>query len=167
MTRIYFGVRICPDGDIRLARFHLRRSPEDGPGIPDRRACIMKYRSGSARRAPTRGAFASPIEFLPPLALRRRSSFVRPAGQVATSPRVNFPAALEALVGPFLPAIEKKRNPSDFFADAHAPMKQSVGKVEAMFTSCGSYIERKENDRPRINININAYLCIFWRVGVP
>lgn len=113
---------------------HLKNSLAS-PRIPDRRVCIMKYRSGNARRA-LRGAFA--FEFLdrisPSFSLRCAEELLCSA-RPKWLPRVNFPAALKMSTAYFFrnfatssPSIapREKEKSNDFVVDAYASMKQSV-----------------------------------------
>jgi len=74
--------------------------------IPDRRACIMKYRSGNARRAPTRGAFAFefPDRISPSFSLRhcwRAPLFPVRSGYLTSS---ELPGRVRNVDGLVLPA---------------------------------------------------------------
>lgn len=124
------------------------------PRIPDRRAGIMKYQSGNARRAPTRGAFA--FEFPPdrislplfPGALLERCSFVP---EVVGVLEMNFPVALETPMAYFfrqrtLPPLprsrlEKKRNLMTLQLNAYVRNGRPKGRKR--FFSGGTFISRR------------------------
>lgn len=149
MTDLYFGSRSSDHhGGIRLTRFHLRLKTY--PRIPDRRACIMKYRSGNAARQAPRGAFAFefPDRISPSFPLRRAEQLLCSPYEVATLPRVNFPATLGTSMAYFfrrtslrvLQSRDREKEKSSDFANAYVPMKQSVERSRrsldnAMFMS--------------------------------
>lgn len=93
--------------DIGLTRFHLRVKLGGNPAFRIGEHCIiMKYRSGNARRAPMRGAFA--FEFTDRISLsyslRCAQALLCSPSKVAILPRVNFPVALEMSTAYFFPA---------------------------------------------------------------
>lgn len=90
-----FSLYVDAPTDVRLRLEILQEDPR----IPDRRADIMKYRSGNARRAPTRGVLlyprvsrSSPSLFS--FALPEQNSFV-PHPRSGYLSRGNFPTTLE------------------------------------------------------------------------